>query len=188
MHKPESSLDNETHKIIWDFEVHTDQLIPARIRDFVVINKITITSDHRMKIKENGKIEKKLNIARELKKPWNMKVMVIPIVNGALGTVPEGLVRGLEIGESAQTIQNIELLRFYFHSTEKRLRDLRRIVVILTPAKDHWPTLVLKTPREYDNNINNNAIMAYMDIGLELHIYPRPTIERNKYLEETDIP
>ena len=28
MHKPESVLENETHKILWDFE--TDYLIPAR--------------------------------------------------------------------------------------------------------------------------------------------------------------
>ena len=30
MHKPESVLENKTHKILWDFEVQTDHLIPAR--------------------------------------------------------------------------------------------------------------------------------------------------------------
>ena len=30
---------------------------------------------------------------REVKKLWNMKVTVIPIVIGALGAIPKGLVR-----------------------------------------------------------------------------------------------
>ena len=29
-HKPESVLENETHKILWHFEMQTDHLIPAR--------------------------------------------------------------------------------------------------------------------------------------------------------------
>ena len=37
-----------------------------------------------------------LDLARELTKVENMKVMVIPIVIGAIGTVTKGLVQGLE--------------------------------------------------------------------------------------------
>ena len=32
----------------------------------------------------------------EIKKLWNMKVTVIPIVSGEFGTVPRGLVRRLD--------------------------------------------------------------------------------------------
>ena len=39
MHKPESVLKNETHKILWDFEIKTDHLIPAKRLDLVLINK-----------------------------------------------------------------------------------------------------------------------------------------------------
>ena len=39
MHKPESVLENETHKILWDFEIKTDHLIPARRPDLVLINR-----------------------------------------------------------------------------------------------------------------------------------------------------
>ena len=45
---------------------------------------------------------------------WNMKVTVIPIVNGALGTVTKDLVQGLEgleIRGQVQTIQTTTLLR-----------------------------------------------------------------------------
>ena len=33
--------------------------------------------------------------AKEMKKLWNMKVTIIPIVIGAFGTVTEGLLKGL---------------------------------------------------------------------------------------------
>ena len=42
------------------------------------------------------KRDKYLDLARELKKLLNMKVTIIPIVIGALGTVTKGLVQGLE--------------------------------------------------------------------------------------------
>ena len=39
MNKPESVLKNETHKILWDFEIQTDPLIPTRRPDLILINK-----------------------------------------------------------------------------------------------------------------------------------------------------
>ena len=57
-----------------------------------------VPADHRVKLKENENMYKYLDLARELKKLWNMKVKVIPIVVGALGTVPKGLEKGLESG------------------------------------------------------------------------------------------
>ena len=39
MYKPESILENEVYKIIWDFEIKSDFLILARRPDFVLINK-----------------------------------------------------------------------------------------------------------------------------------------------------
>ena len=50
----------------------------------------------------------------ELKKLWNMKVTIIPIVIGALGTVIEGLSKRLEDWEirgRMETIQTTTLLR-----------------------------------------------------------------------------
>ena len=38
MHKPESILENEMHKILWDFEIQTAHLIPARRPDLVLIS------------------------------------------------------------------------------------------------------------------------------------------------------
>ena len=67
-----------------------------------------------MKLKECEKRDKYLDIARELKKLWNMKVTIIPIVVGALGSVTKGLVQGpedLEITGQVETIQSTALLR-----------------------------------------------------------------------------
>ena len=60
-----------------------------------------------MKIKENKKRDNNLDFAKKQKMLWNMKVMVIPIIIGTLGTAPKGLVRTLkeqEIGGHAETI------------------------------------------------------------------------------------
>ena len=35
MHKPESVLENVTHKILWDFEVQTDPKIQVRKPDLI---------------------------------------------------------------------------------------------------------------------------------------------------------
>ncbi len=45
---------------------------------------------------------------------WNMKVTMVPIVIGALGTITKGLFKGLEdleVGGRVETIQTTALLR-----------------------------------------------------------------------------
>ena len=39
MHNPEFGLENETHMILWDFELETDHQISARRQDLVIVNK-----------------------------------------------------------------------------------------------------------------------------------------------------
>ena len=50
-----------------------------------------VPADHRLKLKESEKKDKYLELARELKKLWNMKVTIIPFGIGAFGTVTKGL-------------------------------------------------------------------------------------------------
>ena len=38
-HNPASALENETHKLLWDFDIQTDQLMLARQPDLIIINK-----------------------------------------------------------------------------------------------------------------------------------------------------
>ena len=39
MHKPESVLENETYKTLWDFEIQIDHCIPTKTTDFVIVIK-----------------------------------------------------------------------------------------------------------------------------------------------------
>ena len=59
-------------------------------------------------------MDKYLDFSRELKKLWNMKVTIVPIVIGAFATITKGLLIGLEdleVGGRVETIQMIALLR-----------------------------------------------------------------------------
>ena len=127
MHHPAPVLENNTHKLLWDFEIHTDHLISARWPDVIIINKMkrtgkivdfAVPADHRIKLKECEKKDKYLDLARELKKLWNMQVTLIPIVIGAFGTITKGLLKGLEdlkVGGRVETIQTTTLF-IYCHS------------------------------------------------------------------------
>ena len=132
MHNPEPVLENNTHRLLWDFDILTDHLIPARRPDLIIINKkkrtckivdFAVPSDHRIKPKECEKKDKYFDLARELKKLWNMQVTIIQIVIGAFGTVTKGLLKGLEnfeVGGRVEIIQTTTLLR--------TVRILRRVL------------------------------------------------------------
>ena len=49
-----------------------------------------VPSDHRIKLKKCERKDKYLDLARELKKLWNMQVTIILIMISAFGTVTEG--------------------------------------------------------------------------------------------------
>ena len=93
---PAPVLENDTHKLQWDFDIQTDHLISARRPDLIIITPhqmrickivdFAVPADHRIKLKECEKKDKYLDFARELKKLWNMTVTIIPIVIGAFGT------------------------------------------------------------------------------------------------------
>ena len=62
----------------------------------IILVDFAVPFDHRVKVKENKKRDKYVNLATELKKLWSMKVTLIPIVIGVQGRVTEVLVQGLE--------------------------------------------------------------------------------------------
>ena len=39
MHNPAPFQENDSHKLLWDFNIHSDHLIPARRPDLIIINK-----------------------------------------------------------------------------------------------------------------------------------------------------
>ena len=79
MHKPESVLEKETRKILWDSEIQIDHLFPAKRPDLLLILKkkwenyylmnFAHPADHREKIKDSEKKDKYLDLALE-QKSW----------------------------------------------------------------------------------------------------------------------
>ena len=87
--------------------------------------------DARVKIRENEKGGKYLDLARELIKLWNMKLTVIPIVIGTQGIIPKGFESGLgklEIGGRIETIQTIAMARILRRVLETRGDSLSLIL------------------------------------------------------------
>ena len=73
-----------------------------------------------------------------------MKVTIVPIVIGALGTESKVLLKGLEdleVGGRVETIQTTALLRTARILT-RVLENLRRLAVTQTPVKNHQLTLM----------------------------------------------
>ena len=73
--KNEKELENNTHKLLWDFDIHTDHLISARRPDLIITNKkmwtckivdFAVPVDHRIILKECEKKDKYIydNIGR----------------------------------------------------------------------------------------------------------------------------
>ena len=130
MHNPESVFENETHNILWDFDIQTDHLISARRPDKVIVNKRK--KEKKKENLQNSGLVSRLTTQWNWKKAkrristwtllgnwkknklYNMKVTVKPIVMAAFDTVIEGLVQGLEdleIKRRLETIQTIALFR-----------------------------------------------------------------------------
>ena len=105
-------MENDKCKIPWDFTVQTDHEIYGRRPDVIVLQKnenlcqiidFAYPYDGRVDTKELEKIEHYQDLARELRKIWNMKVKVIPLAIGALETKPKKLRSWLkEIGIATQ--------------------------------------------------------------------------------------
>ena len=87
-----------------------------------------VPANHRINLKESEK-----------KELWNMKVTMVPIVIGALGTITKELLKGLEdleVGGRVETIQMSALLR-----TARTLRRILETWVDLLSLKLQWKTI-----------------------------------------------
>ena len=96
-------------------------------------------ADLRINLKESEWKDKYLDIARELKKLRNMKVTIVPIVIGTLGTITKGLLKGQEdmkAGGRVETIQTTVLLR-----TARILRRVLETWGDLLSLKLRWKTI-----------------------------------------------
>ena len=130
MHKLAPVQENDTHNLLWDFNM---QKGICKVVDFAV------PANDRINLKESEKKDKYLDLARGLKKLWNMKLTIVPIVIGALDTITIGLLKSLEeleVGGRVETIQMTALLR-----TARILRRVLENWGDLLSLKLQWKTI-----------------------------------------------
>ena len=100
------AAENVTHivsgckKLAWDFSIQTDRVIEHRRPDIVIVDweekeciviDVAIPADQNIADKEWEKISKYSELKLEIMRLWNVKAKVIPIVVGALGSIPKKL-------------------------------------------------------------------------------------------------
>ena len=120
-----------THKLLRDFDILTDLLISAKRPNLIITNKrkrtckivdFPVSADHRIKLEESEKKNKYMDLAGQLKKNWNIKVTIIPVVIVAFDTVTNVSLKeleDLEAGGRVETVQTTALL--------SSVRILRRV-------------------------------------------------------------
>ena len=160
MHNSESILENETHKVLWDFEIQPDHLISTRRPDLVIVNKnkrtcrivnLAVSTDHRVKIKENEKKTNKktptkqiLTSCQRTKKAMEHESDRETGCNWYTWNDPKKFgerVGGVGNRRKSRVHPNYNIVELT-QNTEKSPGDLRSLAVIQTPVKDYQPTLV----------------------------------------------
>ena len=83
-------------KVLWDINIHCDNVIEARRPDIIEIDIISnaVPADVRVGEKERKKMEKYQNLKREIGRLCKLKMVEIVLVKkGALGSVTKKFVR-----------------------------------------------------------------------------------------------
>ena len=141
--------------------IQTDHLIPARRPDLIITNNnkkkrickivdFAVPAGYRINLKESEKNDKYLDLDRELKNLWNMKVTIVPTVIGAWGTISKWLLKGLEDLESWRTSRDYpnDSIAENGQNPKTSPGDLRRLALTQTPVKNHQLTLMWKNLKE----------------------------------------
>ena len=86
---PPAVSENVNHKLIWDMNIQSDNVVVKKRPDIVIVNKmektaiiidVAIPGDKIITDKEKEKIEKYQNLKKEILRFWNLKkIDVIPV-------------------------------------------------------------------------------------------------------------
>ena len=103
MHNSESVLENEMHKRLWGFEIQTDHLISTRQPDYWLSAKKTPKKPKNQKTKKKTK-----QPPPQIPKNKFKSCRIVDFEIGALGAIPKGLVKKLEILEIRGQMDTIQ--------------------------------------------------------------------------------
>ena len=103
-HVPEKVLDNLGWKILWDYTIQTGSSLPHNRLDITFCNKqgaetkfidISIPGDSRIYQKSVEKRDRYRDLSVIVIRLWNTATMVVPVIVGALGSIPINLHQSL---------------------------------------------------------------------------------------------
>ncbi|CAH2107788.1 unnamed protein product [Euphydryas editha] len=113
-YKPQTVLENDTHKLYFDRAILTDRTIHYNRPDITLqdkSNKITYLIDiavpntHNLQKTISEKINKYTELKDEVARIWNQnKVYIIPIVLSTTGVIPNHLLHGLKLLQLNETL------------------------------------------------------------------------------------
>ena len=106
IHKPEKVLESENCKILWDRPDLT--VIDKKSKKCILIDP-ACSFDTRIEKKEEGKCKNYSELKYKIAKIWKMiKIEVIPVVIGALGTVTKHFEKWIEKLDLDLTIEALQ--------------------------------------------------------------------------------
>ena len=103
-------------KLMWEISIPPDRVIKANRPDLVLVLDdrallldVSVPLDHRVNEKVQEKISKYLPLAAELRRIWNKKITIVPVIIGALGGVSgTSCSHILSLGLHASVIQRLQ--------------------------------------------------------------------------------
>ena len=105
----------------------------CKIIDFAV------PGDSRIDEKEKDKIEKYQDVGRKLRKIWNVKVKIIPLVVGSLGAIPKQFGNRLkQIGITGGTAQVQKIVLLGTARILRKVLEILRLLVV-APFQQFFP-------------------------------------------------
>ena len=121
-HEAEFFIENDIVKILWDVWIQVDRQIEHRRPDIVVMEKntkkcliidVACPVDNNLILKRNEKLDNYSELWREITRMWDKETLIVPIIIGALGCIPNDLecnLKKLGISYNVGTLQKSVLL------------------------------------------------------------------------------
>ena len=105
-HHPMSVMQNSFTKLLRDFTIQTDRHLSHNHPDILCVDfikshcfliDVAIPGDSRLSNKVTKKLERYSNLKLEIQKMWSVRVSVVLVVIGSLGSIPTCLKKNLQL-------------------------------------------------------------------------------------------
>jgi len=116
-HMPKPVCEEGDVTVMWNQAVHTDREVTGNRPDIVIKNKkektctlidVAILADRNVVQKEAEKKLKYNSLCIEMRRMWNLKCTVVPVITGATGIVTRGLRENLEAVPGKHSIDSLQ--------------------------------------------------------------------------------